>query len=135
MRRKSIASKGCDPEAGARRSHSATIFDIRLRVIGRSEPALGPGKALLLETIAAAGSISGAARAMGMSYSRAWQLVDTMNSHFRAPLVETSAGGRGGGGARLTDEGREILDLYRTLEGRLNDTASAAAREFARRLR
>lgn len=111
------------------------VFDLRLRVMGRDEPALGPGKAALLEHIDASGSISKAAVAMGMSYSRAWRLVETMNSLFKAPLVETSAGGPKGGGARLTAEGREVLALYRSLEARLLCVAEPLAAEFWERLR
>ena len=116
-------------------ANSPRVFDIRLRVIGPDEPALGPGKAALLEQIDASGSISKAALALEMSYSRAWRLVETMNSLFRAPLVATSAGGRRGGGARLTPEGREVLALYRSLEARLLSAAEPVAAEFSERLR
>lgn len=77
---------------------------------------MGPGKAELLELIEATGSISAAGRAMGMSYKRAWQLVDTMNAMFRAPLVVSSRGGAQGGGAVLTQDGRIVLAQYRALE-------------------
>ncbi len=100
----------------------------RLRILFGEAIALGPGKAQLLETIAATGSISAAARRMGMSYRRAWLLVDTMNRCFRAPLVETSHGGRGGGGARVTDLGHEVLQRYRHMERR---AAQAVAEEMA----
>ncbi len=100
----------------------------RLRILFGEAIAMGPGKAELLEHIAATGSISAAARAMGMSYRRAWLLVDTMNRCFRAPLVETSHGGRGGGGARVTALGREVLARYRAMERR---AAGAVAAEMA----
>ena len=90
----------------------------RLRVLLGSAIALGPGKADLLDAIDAAGSITGAARLMGMSYRRAWLLVDTMNTSFRGPLVETSRGGPGGGGARLTALGRDALARYRAMEAK-----------------
>ncbi len=90
----------------------------RLRVLMGSSIAIGPGKADLLEAIADAGSITGAARRMGMSYRRAWLLVETMNLCFRAPLVEASRGGAGGGGARLTPLGREALARYRDMEAK-----------------
>lgn len=77
---------------------------------------LGPGKAALLEEIARTGSISAAGREMGMSYKRAWMLVEDLNAMFRAPLVERARGGPGGGGATLTDTGREVLALYRGIE-------------------
>lgn len=77
--------------------------------------AMGPGKAELLQHIARLGSISAAARAMGMSYRRAWLLVDTMNQCFRSPLVAANPGGAGGGGARVTAEGERVLALYRQI--------------------
>lgn len=88
----------------------------RLRVLLGSAIAMGPGKADLLEALRAEGSITSAARSMGMSYRRAWLLVETMNSCFRGALVETTRGGRKGGGARLTPLGNEILDRYRAME-------------------
>jgi molybdate transport system regulatory protein len=87
-----------------------------LRVLMGATIAMGPGKADLLQAIGDEGSISGAARRMGMSYRRAWLLVETMNRSFRDPLVETGRGGRGGGGARLTTLGRKALDRYRRME-------------------
>jgi len=72
----------------------------RLRILLGAEIAIGPGKADLLEAIARSGSISAAGRELGMSYRRAWNLVEVMNRSFRAPLVETLTGGAGGGGAR-----------------------------------
>ncbi len=90
----------------------------RLRVLLGSAIALGPGKADLLEAIDAAGSITGAARRMGMSYRRAWLLVETMNGCFRNSLVETARGGPGGGGAGLTDLGRDVLTRYRAMEAK-----------------
>jgi len=80
--------------------------------------ALGPGKAEMLEQIRETGSISAAGRLMGMSYKRAWHLVDTMNRCFTAPLVESVKGGAHGGGATVTPLGREIITRYRTLERR-----------------
>ena len=86
---------------------------------------LGPGKLALIEAIADTGSISAAARALGMSYRRAWLLVDAVNRSFRQPLVETSTGGRGGGGARVTEAGRQALEQYRRIE----EIAVASVRE------
>lgn len=77
---------------------------------------LGPGKARLLELIRDTGSISAAGREMGMSYKRAWMLVEEMNAAFREPLVESSRGGSGGGGARVTETGLTVLGLYRSVE-------------------
>lgn len=80
---------------------------------------LGRGKADLLQGIAEEGSISAAGRRMGMSYRRAWSLVEEMNTHFSAPLVDSSRGGSKGGGARLSDLGRQVLADYRALEALL----------------
>lgn len=77
---------------------------------------LGPGKAELLERIAATGSISAAGRQMEMSYKRAWTLVETLNEAFQEPLVVSIRGGAGGGGAQLTPTGAEILRRYRAVE-------------------
>lgn len=96
--------------------------DVKVRVRHGDDIAMGPGKADLLEAIAAAGSISGAARSMNMSYRRAWLLVDVMNRTFREPLVLSAAGGAQGGGAGVTDAGRAVLAAFRTMEA-----ASAAA--------
>jgi len=88
----------------------------RFRVVCGKEIAFGPGKADLLELIAETGSIGKAASRMKMSYMRAWSLVQTMNHCFKKPLVLATHGGEGGGGAELTETGRQILALYRQLE-------------------
>lgn len=77
---------------------------------------LGPGKVRLLECIAETGSISAAARQMEMSYRRAWMLIDELNGIFGKPVVETAAGGSGGGGAKVTDFGRRIVVVFREME-------------------
>jgi len=87
----------------------------------------GPGKAALLEHVAASGSISAAAKAFGMSYRRAWLLLDDLNAGFASPLVAKTKGGRGGGGgAELTPLGRKVLKLYRAIE-RHSQRAAAKA--------
>lgn len=96
----------------------------RLRILFGEAIALGPGKAELLERIQETGSISAAARRMGMSYRRAWVLVETMNQSFRRPLVETAKGGAGGGGARVSDLGLEVLARYRRMEKAAVEAAS-----------
>ena len=108
---------------------------ITARLIAKGERAFGPGKAELLERIAAEGSISKAAKSMEMSYSRAWQLVDAMNQSFRQPLVESTAGGRKGGGAVLTRTGEEVLALFRRMEGKLKAEADGFFAEFEERLK
>jgi len=77
---------------------------------------LGPGKVSLLEEIDRHGSISAGGRALGMSYRRAWLLVDEINRTFREPAVATHLGGSGGGGAALTDWGRRLVGLYRSVQ-------------------
>lgn len=88
----------------------------RLRILLGRSIAIGPGKAELLRLIEATGSISAAAREMGMSYRRAWTLVETMNTAFREPVVTAATGGRGGGGAKVTGFGREALKRYSAME-------------------
>jgi molybdate transport system regulatory protein len=88
---------------------------------------IGPGKIRLLEAIAREGSISAAGRALGMSYRRAWDLVDALNRLLGTPVVEASPGGARGGGALLTEAGRTLIEDYRAIE-------RAAHRAAARRL-
>lgn len=95
---------------------------LRLRILF-DDAMLGPGKAELLERIAATGSIAAAGRQMDMSYKRAWMLVEEMNAAFQTPLVTSMRGGPGGGGARLTDAGAEVLRLYHDIV----ETALAAS--------
>lgn len=100
----------------------------RIRVLFSELTALGPGRAELMERIARTGSISAAAREMGMSYRRAWLLVEATNKAFVEPLVGTSTGGSGGGGAKLTDFGMTVLAKYRAMELK---AAQALAPDFA----
>lgn len=88
----------------------------RLRVVIEPDVAIGPGKADLLEAIRDTGSISAAGRKLGMSYRRAWLLVDELNQHLGAPVVEAQTGGAKGGGAVLTATGLEVLERYRNME-------------------
>jgi len=88
---------------------------LKLQFYCGDEIAMGPGKADLLEAIAGEGSISAAGRALGMSYRRAWLLVDTMNRCFVRPLVEAHPGGGKSAGAKLTPEGEAALAAYRAL--------------------
>ena len=92
--------------------------ELRLRLVFAGGAMIGPGKADLLELIAETGSISAAGRRMGMSYKRAWTLVETLNAIFETPLVERSRGGAQGGGATLTVTGQGVLSHYRRLESR-----------------
>ena len=99
-----------------------------------TEIAIGPGKADLLQAIAESGSISESARRLGMSYRRAWLLVDTMNRCFREPLVASATGGSGGGGARVTPFGERVLAQYRGLERRVERSLDGGLEEFAQLL-
>lgn len=92
----------------------------RLRVVLEREVALGPGKADLLERIRDTGSIAEAGREMGMSYKRAWSLIDELNRCFSRPLVHTTRGGRTHGGATLTSTGEDVLARYRRMEEATN---------------
>ncbi len=104
----------------------------RLRILMGAGGAMGPGRAALLDAIARTGSISAAARQMGMSYRRAWTLVDSTNQAFRAPLVEAVAGGRGGGGARVTEAGLDVLRRYRAMEEKAAASVKSDAEAFFR---
>ena len=93
---------------------------------------MGPGKAELIERIAETGSISAAARAMGMSYRRAWQLVEALNRDFQQPVVLTAVGGQRGGGARVTPFGNEIVALFRRMEDKASAAIAGELRRFVR---
>ena len=107
---------------------------LQLRLLLDGVIALGPGKAALLRGIQDSGSISAAARTMTMSYRRAWLLVEDMNRCFREPLVETSTGGARGGGARLTDNGRDVLARYEAMEKAALKAVQADMDDLAARL-
>lgn len=107
---------------------------IKPQVLVGDEIAFGPGKAELLEWVDRTGSISAAAKGMGLSYRRAWLMVDTMNRCFREPLVTTAHGGAKGGGAALSDAGREVLAAFRGLEADLQGAAEARSLSLLSRL-
>lgn len=107
----------------------------RLRLLLGQEIAFGPGKADLLEAIRSTGSISAAAKALDMSYRRAWLLVETMNSCFDDPLVSSSKGGSGGGGAEVTAAGEELLVHYRKLQREVDAVLQKHLPPFERRSR
>ena len=89
---------------------------LKISLILESGARIGPGKAALLESVRDTGSISAAARAMGMDYKRAWTLIDSLNRAFDRPVVERATGGSGGGGATLTPFGADVLARYRRIE-------------------
>lgn len=105
-----------------RTHHPEPTFQLRL-VAGR-DVVIGPGKADLLAAIDRTGSISAASRELGMSYKKAWQLIDTMNRHLPERAVETATGGHERGGAHLTPLGREVLVRFRALEALLDPARS-----------
>ncbi|NCO21522.1 MAG: LysR family transcriptional regulator [Rhodobacterales bacterium] len=97
---------------------------LRIRIVFGDGEMIGPGKAELLERIDRCGSIAAAGREMSMSYKRAWQLIGTLNAMFRQPLVDSTRGGPGGGGAVLTETGRTVLALYRAFEAEAAEAGS-----------
>ena len=106
---------------------AARTSRLRIRLYFEDGSMIGPGKADLLALIGETGSIAAAGRRMGMSYKRAWGLVDVLNSMFEEPLVESSRGGAKRGGATLTPAGERVLALYRDLEDK---SRRASAREI-----
>ena len=98
---------------------------LTLRIDFDEDRAIGPGKIRLLELIDKHGSISEAGRQMGMSYRRAWVLVDNLNHCFRTPVVASQTGGLHGGGASLTDFGRAVMRHYRAVETAAQTAAAA----------
>jgi molybdate transport system regulatory protein len=98
---------------------------LRLRLRFDGGAYIGPGKAELLALIAETGSISAAAKRMGMSYKRAWVLAEVLNTMFAAPLIVSARGGAQGGGAQLTETGLAVLRAYGDMQ-RLAEAAAAA---------
>ena len=102
---------------------------VRLRIDFAPGRALGPGKVGLLEAVDRTGSVSAAAGELGMSYKRAWSLLQSANELFDVPLVVMSRGGRGGGGAMVTERGREVIAAFRSVE---RNGLLVAARAFGK---
>ena len=111
-------------------SHQLATARLTLRVDLGEERAIGPGKIRLLEAIRDTGSITKAGIALGMSYRRAWLLVDDMNNCFREPVVATQAGGTHGGGAALTAFGAQLIHQYRAIEVEAHSANAARLREL-----
>jgi molybdate transport system regulatory protein len=108
---------------------------LKVSIVFESGARVGPGKAKLLESIRETGSISAAARDMGMSYKRAWLLLDSMNQAFTEAVVTAAPGGAGGGGATLTPFGAEVLERYRRIYERAAATATDDIAALAQRAR
>ena len=107
---------------------------IRFRIDFAENSNLGPGKIALLEGIRTYGSVSEAARRMGISYRRAWLLLDSLNKSFNMPATVNSVGGRGGGGAEITPFGVLLIERYREVERKLNDVAGECLEEISARV-
>lgn len=114
--------------SGRRLSMPAAHARFRLRLYRGEDIAIGPGKIALLQAIGQTGSLSAAARDLGMSYRRAWQLVDEMNRALREPAVTSATGGAQGGGSRLTAMGEQVIAHYQAIEA---SAAQAAAEPIA----
>jgi molybdate transport system regulatory protein len=104
---------------------------IWLRVFLGPDTMFGPGKAELLQSISETGSIAAAGRRMGMSYKRAWYLIDTLNAYFNEPLVVSIKGGAKGGGASLTETGQAVLTCYRRMQRKAEAAAAADLKKLA----
>lgn len=103
---------------------------LNFQLIRGGEPAIGPGKAMVLEAVDREGSISAAGRALGMSYRRIWLLVESLNTDWRERVVETRVGGGKTAGASLTPFGRQLLATYRGIEARMMDAAAGEDLEW-----
>lgn len=108
---------------------------LTLRILTADYPAMGPGKAALIAHIDASGSISAAAREMGMSYRRAWQLVEAINLSFKEPVVVTATGGKRGGGAAVTDFGRALVAQFHAMESKASSAIAGDLAQFTQQLR
>jgi molybdate transport system regulatory protein len=111
------------------------IVQMRIRIFHGGEAALGLGRAELLARIGETQSIAQAARDMGMSYMKAWKLIQSMNRCFKEPAVEVQRGGKGGGTARLSATGASALELYRRMEGESLAVTQPLAQQMARLFR
>jgi molybdate transport system regulatory protein len=107
-------------------------LNVRFRIDLSEGCAVGPGKVALLEAIDRSGSLSQAARDLGMSYRRAWLLLESLNLAFRKPVAILAVGGKGGGGARITPFGRRVIRAYREFESQLLRRARTRFRALAR---
>src|SRR5215831_7863670 len=107
-----------------------TYPSIRFRIDFGPKNGVGPGKIALLEQIERCGSLSQAARNLNMSYRRAWQLLESLNSSFIEPVALTSTGGRGGGGAKLTLLGERLIHVYRAFGVKIQARAAQSFGAF-----
>ena len=105
---------------------------LTVRIDFEGSESFGPGKARLLELIDAHGSIRSAAAAMNMSYRHAWLLLQAVEDTFGAPVISTATGGAKGGGAKLTDLGRSLVQRYRMIESQAAKATTAELSELSR---
>ncbi len=107
---------------------------VKVQLFAGEDRAFGPGRADVLAAIEREGSITAAARSLGMSYRFTWNLVDSMNRCFREKLVDTATGGKRGGHAALTDAGWDVLSAYRALEAQIMASTQGEALTILRAL-
>lgn len=122
------------PKRSGRKHRGAVAVPVvrfRMRVTVGEAIAIGPGKVALLEAVGRTGSITAAALSLGMSYRRAWLLLDEVNRSLQQPAVDSAKGGQRGGGSALTETGQQLIALYRRIEQR---AASAARRDISQML-
>ncbi len=122
-------------EASLPNSEVSPLGLLRPKVYFGSDLSIGPGKIDLLVQVRERRSISAAAKALGMPYKKAWLLIDSLNASIGKPVVVTSTGGRGGGGAELTSLGEKLIERYVALERRINDTVGDEMKSLKRLLR
>jgi molybdate transport system regulatory protein len=125
-------AKAAKTASSGKREPAGHALRPQIRIMLRKAIAMGPGKAELLRAIEETGSISAAARTLGMSYRRAWLLVDTMNQCFKSPVVETLTGGQKGGGARVSELGHEVLRRYLEMEAKAAASVQKELAQFTR---
>ena len=106
------------------------LLKVKAQILLGGAIAIGPGKADLLDAVAATGSIAAAGRALGFSYRRTRDMIDILNTCWRVPLIATAKGGRKGGGTSLTPAGEAVLKQYRKLDAALKRTAQAHGAEL-----
>ncbi|MET0335341.1 MAG: winged helix-turn-helix domain-containing protein [Rhizobacter sp.] len=122
--KKQIASSG----SAAPDARPSAKFRFRISI--GDDIAIGPGKVALLEAIGATGSISAAAESLGMSYRRAWLLLDEMNRTLRSPVVDSARGGATRGGSEITPVGRQLIETYRQIEERAAETCAGDIKQL-----
>jgi molybdate transport system regulatory protein len=123
-------AKATGTTGGRKSAPAKPLVKLRIRVTKGDVIAVGPGKVALLEAIDSTGSISAAAKHLGMSYRRAWLLLDEMNTALKHPAVDSATGGQHGGGSVVTAAGHELIALYRRIE----TTAARACEDDLRAL-